>query len=36
MTKTDWAKKAKEEFDAMPAQYQMDWEELRDIVEKNR
>lgn len=36
MTKRDWAKKAKEEFDAMPVQYQADWAELRDIVAKNR
>ncbi|MDB5182642.1 MAG: hypothetical protein JWO47_426 [Candidatus Saccharibacteria bacterium] len=32
MSKINWAKKAKEEFDAMPAQYQMDWEELRKLV----
>lgn len=34
MGKTDWAKKAKEEFDAMPVKYQLDWEELRRVVSK--
>ena len=34
MSKTDWAKKAKEEFDAMPVHYQLDWVELRKLISK--
>lgn len=32
MTKIDWNKRAKDEFDAMPADYQEDWGELRGVV----
>jgi DNA-binding transcriptional regulator LsrR (DeoR family) len=35
MSEIDWAKKAKAEFEAMPAPYQLDWAELRKLVTKS-
>jgi len=32
MSKPKWAKIAKQEFEAMPVKYQLDWGELRGVV----